>query len=219
MAKASMATKVRKYMVKHPNATVPQIMEATGAGKQQVYNIRWAVNKAKADKKIVLNAAEVAIANKAGVSTVEYAKQRLKLRQEERKTKRKVKPTIVQKHYGVDIDKNMPKVGDSVGGLTLTRRTLPDNTHVYRWVHDDAVKSGKVLVDTPASDNVNHPAHYKVGGIETIDFIEAKSLGYNLGNVVKYITRADHKGNRSEDLLKARWYLNREIAKLSGETK
>lgn len=63
----------------------------------------------------------------------------------------------------------------------------------------------------PASDPVNHPAHYKYGGIETIDFIEAKELGYNLGNVVKYITRSDHKGNRKEDLLKAQWYLTREI--------
>lgn len=62
-------------------------------------------------------------------------------------------------------------------------------------------------------DNVNHPAHYKVGGIETIDFIEAKELGYNLGNVIKYITRADHKGHAYEDLCKARWYLNREISK------
>ena len=65
-------------------------------------------------------------------------------------------------------------------------------------------------------DSVNHPAHYKVGGIETIDFIEAKQLSYHLGNVVKYITRADHKGNRIEDLQKARWYLNREIARLEG---
>lgn len=64
------------------------------------------------------------------------------------------------------------------------------------------------------ADNVNHPSHYKVGGIETIDFIEAKQLSYNLGNVVKYITRANHKGNRKEDLLKAQWYLNREISNL-----
>jgi hypothetical protein len=64
-----------------------------------------------------------------------------------------------------------------------------------------------------AKDNVNHPAHYKVGGIETIDFIEAKSLSYNLGNVVKYLTRADHKGNKLEDLKKAQWYLNREVSK------
>lgn len=66
------------------------------------------------------------------------------------------------------------------------------------------------------ADNVNHPPHYKAGGIETIDFIEAKSLNYNLGNVVKYITRADHKGNKLEDLQKAQWYLNREVSKLKG---
>jgi hypothetical protein len=60
-------------------------------------------------------------------------------------------------------------------------------------------------------DPVNHPSHYTTGGIETIDFIEAKSLNYNLGNAVKYITRADHKGNRLQDLQKAKWYLEREI--------
>lgn len=64
----------------------------------------------------------------------------------------------------------------------------------------------------PPADPVNHPAHYKVGGIETIDFIEAKQLNYNLGNAIKYITRADHKGNRRQDLEKAVWYLNRELS-------
>ena len=56
MAKNSMATKVRKHMIKHPNATVAQIMEATGAHKQQVYNIRWAVNKKKANKPDIIKA-------------------------------------------------------------------------------------------------------------------------------------------------------------------
>ena len=51
-------------------------------------------------------------------------------------------------------------------------------------------------------DPVNHPPHYKTGGIETIDFIEAKQLGYHLGNVVKYISRARDKGGM-QDLLKA----------------
>jgi hypothetical protein len=75
--------------------------------------------------------------------------------------------------------------------------------------------SPKKEVVKTTQDTVNHPPHYKVGGIETIDFIEAKKLAYNLGNVVKYITRAGHKGNRKEDLLKAQWYLNREIANLT----
>ena len=60
-------------------------------------------------------------------------------------------------------------------------------------------------------DPVNHPPHYTVGGIETIDFIEAKQLPYHLGNVIKYVTRAQHKGSELADLKKAAWYLNRHI--------
>jgi hypothetical protein len=73
---------------------------------------------------------------------------------------------------------------------------------------------GVAALEPLKADPVNHPAHYKVGGIETIDFIEAKKLNYNIGNVVKYLTRADHKGNRKQDLEKAMWYLNREISAL-----
>lgn len=83
-----------------------------------------------------------------------------------------------------------------------------------------AVKRGRPKLDKAAkesADPVNHPEHYKVGGIETIDFIEAKGLSYHLGNVVKYVTRADHKGNRLQDLEKAQWYLSREISRLKGE--
>ena len=67
-------------------------------------------------------------------------------------------------------------------------------------------------------DLVNHPDHYTDGGIETIDFIEAKKLPYHLGNAVKYISRAGKKDKDKtvEDLLKARWYINRYI-KLLGE--
>ena len=63
-------------------------------------------------------------------------------------------------------------------------------------------------------DMVNDPPHYKDGGIETIDFIEAKKLGFNLGNTIKYISRAGKKGDALEDLKKAHWYLNREINNL-----
>jgi len=68
-------------------------------------------------------------------------------------------------------------------------------------------------------DIVNHPPHYKDGGIETIDYIEAKGLSYNLGNVVKYVSRAGKKNpdpltvkdSKLQDLKKALWYLSREI--------
>jgi hypothetical protein len=62
-------------------------------------------------------------------------------------------------------------------------------------------------------DNVNNPIHY--GGAdnpyEAIKVIEAWNLGFNLGNVVKYISRAGKKNSELEDLEKALWYLQREI--------
>lgn len=64
-------------------------------------------------------------------------------------------------------------------------------------------------------DNVNSPEHYKSGGIETIDYIEAKLTpeqyeGYLLGNIIKYTSRYRQK-NGIEDLQKAEWYLKRLI--------
>lgn len=76
------------------------------------------------------------------------------------------------------------------------------------------VPNGLMSMQVYADDKINSPTHYKVGGIETIDFIEAKNLGYNLGNVVKYISRADHKDNKLDNLKKAQWYLNRAVSKL-----
>jgi len=69
------------------------------------------------------------------------------------------------------------------------------------------------------SDSVNHPPHYKTGGIETIDFIEAKNLNFHLGNAAKYISRAGYKlgADPVEDLRKAIWYIEREIARRVAE--
>lgn len=64
---------------------------------------------------------------------------------------------------------------------------------------------------------VNHPVHYgsEEDPYETIKVIEAWGLGFNLGNTVKYISRAGKKNNlKVEDLKKALWYLNREIQNL-----
>lgn len=61
-------------------------------------------------------------------------------------------------------------------------------------------------------EKIDHPQHY--GGdtvYEAIKVIEAWGLGFNLGNAVKYISRAGRKDNILEDLKKARWYLTREI--------
>lgn len=73
-----------------------------------------------------------------------------------------------------------------------------------------------VVVPQPSSDPVNHPAHYTVhpSGVECITVTEW--MTFNLGNCVKYIWRADHKGATIQDLEKARWYLDREIERLRG---
>lgn len=60
-------------------------------------------------------------------------------------------------------------------------------------------------------DPVKKPRHYNAGKIEIIDFIEDQKLGYHLGNVIKYVTRAPHKGEELQDLRKAEWYLQRRI--------
>lgn len=64
--------------------------------------------------------------------------------------------------------------------------------------------------------DVDHPAHYggEANPYEAIKVIEAWGLGFCLGNTVKYIARAGKKdvGAATQDLEKARWYLDREIA-------
>jgi len=75
------------------------------------------------------------------------------------------------------------------------------------------------LVPQSNFDPINHPSHYTDGGIETIDFIEAKGLNYNCGNATKYISRAGKKATaeRAVDIAKAIWYLERELSTLKGK--
>jgi len=72
------------------------------------------------------------------------------------------------------------------------------------------------------SDQVNHPSHYKQGRVEAIEVIEDvvsgapdPVIGYLVGQTLKYLLRAWHKGNTIQDLQKAAWYLNRAIDRLT----
>lgn len=69
-----------------------------------------------------------------------------------------------------------------------------------------------------ANEKVNHPLHYggKENPYEAIKVIESWDLGFNLGNVVKYVSRAGKKDRlrEIEDLEKAKWYLDRQIEKI-----
>jgi hypothetical protein len=64
------------------------------------------------------------------------------------------------------------------------------------------------------NDNVNHPKHYTShpSGVECIEITE--HLNFCIGNAIKYLWRAGLKSDQVEDLRKARWYIDREIARL-----
>jgi len=185
--KLTRAEKIRRYLTKNPSAKISDVAKEFGTTYQIVYMIRK-----NAKPKITMTKAEAELAKEKGVSTAEYAKQKAKLRKASKK-------------------KSVPIPHDGDG-------------YIYRWINTNALSEDAkdalaerlnpeaITMEEPQSDPVNHPAHYKVGGIETIDFIEAKKLGYHLGNAVKYISRADHKGNRKQDLEKAKWYIDRAIA-------
>lgn len=108
------------------------------------------------------------------------------------------------------LDKAEGEIAELQEELQLSLSALEDAANA-----DNFAETAKAI----SADNVNHPAHYTAGGIETIDFIRAKLMpdefvGYCKGNVIKYVTRATLKGG-IEDLRKAGKYI--EFATDGGE--
>lgn len=92
--------------------------------------------------------------------------------------------------------------------------TMIGRTNATSRLTDDVVSHS----DTASQpDLVNHPAHYKAhpSGVECIQVTE--HMGFNVGNAMKYLWRADEKGNALEDLRKAGWYVAREIQRRGSE--
>jgi len=99
---------------------------------------------------------------------------------------------------------------------------LEFNSGDTHWVHGDATRptesvrwlsQGESRVVHQSIDPVNQPAHYTQhpSGVECIEI--AEHMDFNLGNALKYIWRADLKGDAIEDLEKAQWYIRRELKK------
>lgn len=121
----------------------------------------------------------------------------------------------IKKNPNVKASEVAKATGVSVSGVyQIVHKAKAAATKASKPMKVIAISTSNTSLMTKA-DMVNHPPHYKAGGIETIDFIEAKNLGYHLGNVVKYVSRADLKGAKLEDLQKAKWYLDRAISNLS----
>lgn len=97
----------------------------------------------------------------------------------------------------------------------LNPENKPKKSNAIQEGNDLANKIFQETYDKYHPDLVNNPPHYKVGGIDFIDFAEAKGLTENayLFNVVKYVVRAGKKAGSDpvQDLEKAEFYLKREI--------
>jgi translation initiation factor 2B subunit (eIF-2B alpha/beta/delta family) len=101
--------------------------------------------------------------------------------------------------------------GESTPGLEEFKAKLQKVTDWYTEHKDDPYGARKVMKQILDREMVNHPDHYQGNNFEVIDIIEDYNLGFSLGNAIKYILRADKKGNRKQDLKKAIWYIQREI--------
>lgn len=106
-------------------------------------------------------------------------------------------------------DNQSKKVNESTPVISKMETTMKEIIIKKDDIKDTGVIAAKK--HNPISNVIDHPAHYNKGKIEVIDFIEDQQLPYHLGNVVKYVARAGYKGDKLEDLKKARWYLDRYI--------
>lgn len=112
-------------------------------------------------------------------------------------------------HTGMDRVSGSPENREA-----FIREALRDGWYVPVGEHKPVEPETKTEHDTVA-----HPKHYTAhpSGVECIQITE--HMGFNLGNAVKYIWRCDLKQDAIEDLKKARWYIDREIAKREREAK
>lgn len=105
-------------------------------------------------------------------------------------------------------DKEPKKVDEVVPVISKTETTESYiNAESVKGLYDVTTN----IKPNSVSNAIDHPSHYNRGKIEVIDFIEDQGLSFHLGNVIKYIARAGSKGDKLEDLKKARWHLDRYI--------
>ena len=93
----------------------------------------------------------------------------------------------------------------------------PKQYEDYKMINEETnVRAVWKVKESSKPDPINSPSHYTHGGVETIDYIEAKGLDkdFCLANVIKYVSRAGYKISKLEDLKKAQYYLNRRIKSL-----
>ena len=129
------------------------------------------------------------------------------------------KVKVVSEPYWIDIYSNHVQVpGVDIGDVF----TVIDTDYVKDVHLEDDFDINESCLELVEDSTPADPDHYKRGGIEPIDYIEAQGWGegFNRGNEVKYITRAGYKNPDTavEDLEKAKVYIDKEIARLTKQS-
>jgi len=188
--KQARASKVREFILMNPDISAQFIAEKFSVPLQSIYNIRYHLKKKLAQKGQELKrSANV----DEQVTQVKVTRIEQLLNEWSNAPVEIVPPKTPQQHVKDILDNWQPP-------KTITPETAP------------IPETQRIMVVQP--DPVNHPAHYTHGGIETIDFIQAKLTpeefrGYLKGNILKYGSRIGHKDNDMQDAGKLAWYTNK----------
>ena len=185
--KQARASKVREFILMNTDISAKFIADKFSVPLQTVYNLRYHLKKKLAEKGQTLERS----ANTDEQFTREQRKERIEqlLNEWSNAPVEIVPPKTPQQHVKDILDNWQPP-------------KTPETPETQRVI----------MVVQP--DPVNHPAHYTHGGIETIDFIQAKLTpeefrGYLKGNILKYGSRIGHKDNDMQDAGKLAWYTNK----------
>jgi hypothetical protein len=181
--KQARASKVREFILLNPDMSAQFIADKFSVPLQTVYNLRYHLKKKLAEKGQELKRS----ANTdEQVTQVKVTRIEQLLNEWSNAPVEIVPPKTPQQHVKDILDNWQPP-------------KTPETPETQRVI----------MVVQP--DPVNHPAHYTHGGIETIDFIQAKLTpeefrGYLKGNILKYGSRIGHKENDMQDAGKLAWY-------------
>ena len=184
--KQARASKVREFILMNSDISAKFIADKFSVPLQTVYNLRYHLKKKLAEKGQELKRS----ANTdEQVTQVKVTRIEQLLNEWSNAPVEIVPPKTPQQHVKDILDNWQPP-------------KTPETPETQRVI----------MVVQP--DPVNHPAHYTHGGIETIDFIQAKLTpeefrGYLKGNILKYGSRLGHKENDMQDAGKLAWYTNK----------
>jgi DNA-binding transcriptional MerR regulator len=196
----SKSDRIRRLLAR--GLSVKEIAKRVKATTNHVHQVKWQADKKKvtAKKAVVKKTVKTNKPLKI-IKAVKEMKQAL--------DKIEMKPTklIIQpqhKNTAMELLAELEKAEKKPQRVMINLARRKDGAII------DLNKNGEVI---SPPDLVNKPPHYTDGGVDTLNFIEAKDLNYRLGNVVKYISRAGKKVDSDpiQDLEKARFYLEREI--------